>query len=364
MPRKRRAEAFSMSFLDCMSCGFGAVILFFMIINATVAIQSDAENAELMSETDKLDEEVLEGRKNLVKLRNVLEVVEEERVRTEGESARILEKIQEIERELAEFDDTSLARKESIEQLRSDVETLKRERERLLAAAAEEENPGNNVRSFVGTGDRQYLTGLKIGGSNALILVDRSASMLARELVNIIRRRNLADEQKLTSAKWRQVVASVDWISSQLGQETQFQVYMFNDEVEPVIKGTDGVWLNVAEGNTLGEAVRTLRRTPPEGGTNLQAALRVIGTMVPRPDTVFLLTDSMPTRGDREPNGRFVTGPERLRLFREAVREIPSGIPVNVLLYPMEGDFNAPVEFWMLAYNTGGSLMSISKDWP
>ncbi|MEM8983736.1 MAG: VWA domain-containing protein [Pseudomonadota bacterium] len=364
MARKRRTEAFSMSFLDCMCCGFGAVILFFMIINATVAIQSDAENSELMSETDMIDEEVLEGRKNLVKLRNVLESVEEERIRTDGESARILEQIEEIKEKLAEFDGDSLARKESIEQLRSDIETLEKERERLLAAAAEEENPGNNVRSFVGTGDRQYLTGLKIGGTHSLILVDRSASMLARELVNILRRRNLPEEQKLSSAKWRQVVASVDWISSQMRPDTQFQIYMFNETTEPVVEGTEGVWLDVGEGNTLGEAVRTLRKTPPEGGTNLQEALRTISNMVPRPDTVFVLTDSLPTQGDRRSKGGFVTGPERLRLFREAVREVPSGIPINVLLYPMEGDYNAPVEFWMLAYNSGGSFMSVSKDWP
>ncbi|MEO0578625.1 MAG: VWA domain-containing protein [Pseudomonadota bacterium] len=353
-----------MSFLDCMCCGFGAVILFFMIINATVAINSEAENAELMSETDKLDQEVLDGRKNLVKLRNVLESVEDERVQTDGESARILERIQEIEQELSEFDKDSIARKASIEQLRADVETLKKERERLLAAAAEEENPGNNVRTFIGEGDRQYLTGLKVGGTNSLILVDRSASMLARDLVNFFRRRNMSEEQKLSSAKWRHVVASVDWISSQMRPETQFQVYMFNEEPEPVIEGTDGVWLEVGEGNTLGEVVRTLRRTPPEGGTNLQAAFRVIEKMVPRPDTVFLLTDSMPTQGDRGPSGNFVTGPERLRLFREAARDVPSGIPINILLYPMEGDYNAPVEFWMLAYASGGSMMSVSTDWP
>ena len=45
MARKRRPfEVFSMSFLDCMSCGFGAVILFFMIINAQVkARRPDAQ---------------------------------------------------------------------------------------------------------------------------------------------------------------------------------------------------------------------------------------------------------------------------------------------------------------------------------
>ena len=71
--RRRRTEVFSMSFLDCMSCGFGAVILFFMIINATVKEQSDIENQEELSEVRRIEREVLEGRKNLVQLRNTPE---------------------------------------------------------------------------------------------------------------------------------------------------------------------------------------------------------------------------------------------------------------------------------------------------
>ena len=68
MARKRRSgEVFSMSFLDCMSCGFGAVILFFMIINSHSDITTDQTDA-LQAETDKLEIEVLEGRKDLREL--------------------------------------------------------------------------------------------------------------------------------------------------------------------------------------------------------------------------------------------------------------------------------------------------------
>jgi hypothetical protein len=59
-----------------------------------------------------------------------------------------------------------------------------------------------------------------------------------------------------------------------------------------------------------------------------------------------------------------VSGQERLKFHYEAEREVPSGVPVNILLYPMEGDYNASIAYWLLAYRTGGSFMSISKDWP
>ena len=51
MARKRRKmEVFTMAFLDVMSCGFGAVILLFMIINSQVTIKSDTP-PELWGET-------------------------------------------------------------------------------------------------------------------------------------------------------------------------------------------------------------------------------------------------------------------------------------------------------------------------
>ena len=59
-----------------------------------------------------------------------------------------------------------------------------------------------------------------------------------------------------------------------------------------------------------------------------------------------------------------VTPKQRRKLFREAVEEIPRLMPVNVILFPMEGDPEAASSFWRLALGTGGSYMNPSKDWP
>ena len=136
------------------------------------------------------------------------------------------------------------------------------------------------IREFKGEGDRQYLTGLKLGGERTLILVDRSASMLSDTLVNVIRRRNLPESEQLKSRKWRQVIATVNWLTTQLDEEDQYQIYMFNNTAEPVIRGTEGVWLTADDGVQLNEAVRVLRRTPPKNGTNMHAAFAVAKTAV------------------------------------------------------------------------------------
>src|SRR5438045_8760256 len=73
MPNRRSVEVFSLSFLDCICCGFGAVILFYTIISAQSGITRIRNNNDLTAQVNRLEEQVLDGTKNLVVLRNTLE---------------------------------------------------------------------------------------------------------------------------------------------------------------------------------------------------------------------------------------------------------------------------------------------------
>jgi hypothetical protein len=357
-------EIFSMSFLDCMSCGFGAVILFFMIINSQVVHKSETPPEKAQAETVKLEFEILEQRKNLALARNTMEDLKDEEVRARDRIAQIIALLEKLKKELVQYDSVTLAKIERVEKLQSDIKSLEDEKKRLLAMEQEREQEGSRVRSFVGDGDRQYLTGLKVGGDRILVLVDSSASMLDRKIVNIIRRRNLPDANKLRSLKWRQAVASVDWLSAQFPPDSKFQIYTFNTEARPALKGSDNIWLEVGDGKQVDEAIRVLRRTVPEEGTNMSAAYEVIARLNPTPDNVILLVDGLPTMNSPEAARGMVTGAERLRYHYAAVDLVPPDVPINILLYPMEGDYQAAIAYWMLAYQTGGSFMSVSKDWP
>jgi rRNA maturation endonuclease Nob1 len=365
MPRRRRRnDVFSMSFLDCMSCGFGAVILFFMIINSQASRTTESPPERLLAETSRLEYEILEHRKDLVLARNTMEDLDDQRAEAENEIAQITALVEKLKIELAKHDQETLAKIERVEKLQSDIESLEEQKKRLLALEKERMEEGEKVRSFTGDGDRQYLTGLKVGGERILVLVDSSASMLDRRIINIIRRRNMPEADRLRSAKWRQAVGSVDWLSAQFPPTSKFQIYSFNTEAKPVLKGTDGEWLDVGDGEQLSEAIRILRRTVPEKGTNMLDAFRVVNKLNPPPDNVIVLVDGLPTVNTPEAKRGMVTGQERLRYHYEAEAEVPSGIPVNILLYPMEGDYNAAIAYWLLAYRTGGSFMSVSEDWP
>jgi hypothetical protein len=365
MARKRRPfEVFSMSFLDCMSCGFGAVILFFMIINAQVRETTEDDPSSLMAETKKIEIEILEGRKDLVLAKNTMKQLDTEKTTAEGQIAQIIALLEQLRAELSEYDSETLAKVERVEQLQTDIETLEEEVARLIALATAQDSDGNKLREFQGDGDRQYLTGLKLGGRRTLILVDRSASMLDSTIVNILRRRNMSLEDKLGAVKWRQTVASVDWLTAQFAPESEYQIYMFNNEAVPVIKGSAGLWLKSDNATQIDEAIRVLRRTSPENGTNMRAAFRVASELSPPPDNIILLADGLPTMDRPTSNQATVSGQDRFVYHHQAVRELPSGIPVNIFLYPLEGDYEAPILYWVLAYRTGGSFISVSRDWP
>lgn len=364
--RSRSGNVFGLAFLDAMTCGLGAVILLYMVINASVGLRAGRASNDLQAEVDLREQEVLDGYKDLVDLRNAKHDLTQRQAAARGLSERLLETLQEIRVELATFEDTTLAKRQHLERLQADLKSLESEAKRLAASVPREETPGpgNKVRAFIGDGDRQYLTGLKVGGKRILMLVDTSASMLGETIVNIIRRRNLPDDRKIRAAKWQQAVATVDWLTTQLPKNSQFQIYEFNDAAAPLLTGTVGKWLDGGDRKVLDQAIATLRQTVPAGGTSLHHAFASVKTLRPAPDNILLLVDSLPTRGAAAPRKATISGKDRVKLFNLAIRELPRGIPVNVILFPMEGDPLAASSFWKLAIGTEGSFMSPARDWP
>jgi len=361
---RRSINIFGLSFLDAMTCGFGAVILFYMVINAAVGQQAGKLTADLQAEVDKLEVEVLDGVQKLVELRNAVREIDQDNVEARGRSRRILEELQRIQEELATFSETNLSKREHINKLQSDLRSLEQDVKRLQALRPSDEDPGDRVRAFVGDGDRQYLTGLKVGGRRVMLLLDASASMLDETIVNIIRRRNLAPAVRRKADKWVRAVRTVDWLTTQLPRDSRFQIYSFNARAGSVVKGTDGTWLDSGSREALDGALTAVQQLVPTGATNLIAAFDAIKRMNPRPDNLTLITDGLPTRGRKPPRRRTVSSKARFDLLRQAVKELPRGVPVNVILLPIEGDPLAASGFWKLAIQTGGSFLAPSTDWP
>jgi len=354
-----------MSFLDCITCAFGSVVLVYVLISAQGGLRKMSESKTQRAEVSKLEEQVLEGYQHLVQLRNSMLQTDEEKVKTEGLGTRVLSETERLKIELADSDKETLSRREAIERLKADLRSLEQGARRLEGATTDPSATGTRVRGFIGTGDRQYLTGLKVSGEHILLLVDVSASMLDETVVNILRMRNMSDTRKLMSDKWRRTLSTIDWIAAQLPLESQFQLYVFNTKTWALQPNTDGKWLKVNDPNALGDAMQALHKLVPKDGTSLENAVTALNALNPKPDNVIMITDGLPTQGASAPLIRkTIDGDDRLKLFERAFTKYPRNVPFNVILMPMEGDPNAASAFWVAARATGGSFLSPSKDWP
>jgi hypothetical protein len=359
--RRTPLSGFSLSFLDVMSCGLGAVVLLFLIIkhNTVMNVQNAVPTTDLQSEVMLLEREILQGRDNLAELRNTIDEIDNRIVTAQGLARRITEDLNDTsgqEEALA-----SASQDAEIEKLKQDLKDLDLERQRL---EADTDNTGQDTRSFVGEGNRQYLTGMKLGGNRILVLIDKSASMLDSTIVNVIRRRNMSDQAKRQSPKWLQAIEMVQWLSTRFPVTSKYQIYPFNTAADSSITNTKGQWLSVSDKKQLTQAINALEVMLPEGGTSLENVFAEVGRLNPLPDNIYLITDGLPTQGSAAPRESTVSGRNRLQFFETAANKLPKNIPVNIILLPMEGDPMAASAFWQLAQLTGGSFMTPSADWP
>jgi len=341
-----------------MSCGFGAVVLLFLIIKHQTDVALATPEYDLSVEVDLLQQEIGDAEEMIGLLRS--------RSRNaDGDITEAQRKAKEIRSALrnaqSQMQSRSKTGNREIDALKARLRRMEVDKKNIQAQIYEK---SQNIRTFKGEGDREYLTGIQLGGRRILILLDASASMLDDTIVNVIRRRNMDDAAKRRSWKWRQALATVDWITARFPAESQYQIYSFNSRATPVIANTRGRWLNVRDTRQLNNAVIEMKEMIPSGGSSLERAFMVIDQLRPRPDNVYVITDGLPTQGLNRSRGTTISGRGRLKHFESAVTRIPRGVPINAILLPMEGDPMAASAFWQIALYTQGAFLSPARDWP
>lgn len=363
MKKRRNVNTFSLSFLDIVCCGFGAVILLVMLLNGQILQRREETHKDLGAEFERVAMLKEFARTHLAELQNEVEDIELEEadLRIQAENLRDMINKKRQENRLAE---------QATRERENEIEAMKKERTLLekfiknREAQAAQQAAGNKMIGYDGDGRRQYLTGLELGGDRTLILVDASASMLDETIVNIVRRKLMSESVRRRSPKWLRVVRTLHWLVANLQSNKRFQIYYFSTEAHPAVEGTDRKWLDTNDPKLLADAIGAVGRVAPQGGTSLHGAFDVISQMTPKPDSVLLLTDGLPTQGKSRPVSTAITGEERLNLFKNAVERLPKGVPINTLLFPIEGDPRAASAYWELAILTKGSFITPSRDWP
>jgi len=364
MKKKRAFEVFTLSFLDCICCGFGAVVLFYTIVQAQAGAQDILRIDKLTGEVRKLEEEVLVGTKNLVLLRNTLEKTDEDTAAAKARAVRVAEELKKRKSATSTYEDESLARREHINQLMADIKSLEEGNKRLRGGSLDKGPAGDKRMAFRGRGDRRYISALKVKGKRIMILLDTSASMMDDDVVKVIRLRNEPEAARKLAPKWRRALDMVQWLGAQLPDNSQFQVYGFNIKSKAIIGDTQGKWLDSNDPRVVNNVLSAARNIVPGDGTSLVNAFISVRTINPQPDQIILITDGLPTQGSVPPSRKFINVKEREKLFDDAMKTVTRDQPIDIVLLPMKGDLLAAHAFWRLARKTGGSYVIPSRDWP
>jgi len=364
MKKRRAFEVFTLSFLDCICCGFGAVVLFYTIVQAQKGAQDILSLDRLTGEVSKLEEEVKEGTLHLVQLRNTLEKTDTDASAAAARAARVAAELKQRQEQSSVYDEESLARREHINQLKADIKSLEEGVKRLQGGALDKAPAGTRVKSFRGRGDRKYISALQMKGKRILVLLDTSASMMDEDIAKVIKLRNQPEPLRRSAQKWRRALDIVEWITAQLPDNGQFQVIGFNTKAKPVQANTGNQWLSNNDPRAINGVLTAARAITPGEGTSLVNAFLSVRTMNPEPDQIILITDGLPTQGSVAASRKFINSREREKLFDDAIKILEKKPPMDIVLLPMKGDPLGAYAYWRLARRTSGSYVIPSRDWP
>ena len=339
MRKRRTINSSSLSFLDIMACGLGAVILLFFIIDfqETPEIPDDIANNNIVSN----EEQVL----------RINEMKDREKI--------LSDEINQMSQQLA---------KAIEEEVQLSIVSAPMDQDQIKSQIVNANNkPGS-------------LIGLTIEGPEILVLLDTSASMAYPKLVDII----LGIDEETggylkKGKKWQQAQNIGRWLIENAPKKSKIRSLGFSDK----IIFADNSWLSRSDALLSFNA--NLRDLGPQGGTSLAAPLEYIVNSKMNPSDIYLITDGLPTLsgelssnnifnrirrkikgcGSLKSTSKLVDGKCRRNLFLNAVTEFQavSSAKVNVILLPLEGDPDGAPLYQKWTAQLGGSFLSPSEDW-
>ncbi len=163
--RRRNIEAFSLSFLDCICCGFGAIILLLVLskIYEPVVVEEADENLKQLIAL--LQQELFDIRGTSTVLDRTLKIVQEETHATK-------ENLGKLEGDLSKIEGQYKASKENEDET-VDIGELSAARQRL----SEEQK---RLQPFYRRPDEDAVAGIPVDSEYIIFVIDTSGSMLDR----------------------------------------------------------------------------------------------------------------------------------------------------------------------------------------
>lgn len=336
MKQRRQAQSSALSFIDCICCGFGAVLLLFILTAKSQIVQKEIETKQALTDLEVLQKKIV--------------VAEKEQ--------------QSVETALASLDPQPDLESISLTQLIAESTRLSKaieDKKAALSLIDEETNAPETVAAKERpSADKSYLSGLRLQGPRVVILLENSGSMLAEDTNSALKIiRSGAGSQ---SEKWLRAKAAVRAVLAAIPKDTQVAVLQMNQTAKPLSGTPADPYMDPYDNTALVALLDRLDSLEASGGSNLLNALTRIRNLSEQPSSMLLIGDGLPT-APGPANKSTLSEQDRVRLFNQAMAMRPN-FPCNVILFPFEGDPLAAGLFWKLSSRTNGIVLIPDNDWP
>ena len=353
----RRIETSTLAFLDVMACGLGAVILILVVLKQQAPANTAPQPQDIVrasrseAELDKLQKELATQLTRMDKTQT--DVDQQQKI-----TANIVAKITKTSQDLAAANKLGVYLNQSINNIKNEL-------------AMRQTTPPDPIDTSR-IGQPQYIVGLPVTGNKIAILLDRSASMTARELVDILRYKAGPKDDRRSASKWKNALNAVWWMAARAPAKSQLRIASFSDTTT---FHSDN-WISATDSTALAAVKADMAQITPAASTNLEAA--VVAMIKTGADSLYIITDGLPTAapggqsllgldgcGSKLSKRNQVTGKCRISLLRRTVAAVANKqVRISVILMPLEGDPDAAPLYSKWALSKGGVLLSAAKDWP
>lgn len=335
MKKRREAQSSALSFMDCICCGFGAVLLLFILTAKAQVTESREEASQSQEAAETLQAAIRQ---------------------TEARQKA-------LDKEIEALDPQPDTNATSTAELAAEQERLAKaveDQAQALAALETEAAPTPEPASLDRpSADQSYLSGLRLRGPKAVILIESSGSMLAADApgaLNIIQQNSGA-----TAEKWLRAKAALRAVIAAIPKGTDVAIFAMGENTTALSGTAQYPYIDPYNNAELLSFLERLDGLDAGGGADLAKGLTTVNQLPQRASSLLLIGDGLPTAP--APPGGNLTEADRVQLFSRAQANRPNA-PFNAILFPFEGDPAAAGLFWRLSGSTGGITLIPDNDWP
>jgi hypothetical protein len=335
MSKRREAQSSALSFMDCICCGFGAVLLLFILTAKAQLTDSQEKATQSFNAAETLEAAIRETKaKNLA-----------------------------LEKEIEALDPQPDTKATSVAALAVEQERLAKaveDQTKALAVLETKAEPNEQLAAIERpSADNSYLSGLRLRAPRAVILLESSGSMLAEDAKTAIQiiQQGTGDKSK----KWLRSKAAVRAVLAAIPKGTQVAIFAMAEETKALSGSPKNPYIDPYDNKALISLLDRLDRLEARGGADLSKGLQTVAQLRQRASSLLLIGDGLPTAP--APHSGSLTEADRVQLFNRVMASHPQ-YPFNAILFPFSGDPSAAGLFWQLSGRTKGITLIPDNDWP